>query len=444
MTVGRVAGVAALILAGVLAWFILFSGGGGTTYVFMFQNASQLVNGDQVQVGGRGVGSVTDIKLTQDNQAAVTVEVQEPYAPLHRGTTAVVRLTSLSGVANRYIAVLPGPDSAPEIPAGSTLGTDTTTSAVDLDQLFNTLDAPTRKGLANLLQGLAAQYQGKGPQANAALKYFGPSLSTTAAVTRQLAGDQQSFQDFVLRTSQLVSALSTKSNDLTSLISNANTTAGAIAQENTSLAQALDVLPQTLRQGSTTFVNLRSTLGDLDKLVAVSKPATKNLASFLATLRPLLRNADPTVTLLAKTLGQPGPANDLYNLLSDSPSLASTLKTASPNSVTALEKATPVLKFLRPYTPDLIGWIRDFGQTTTNYDANGHYARVQPIFNSHKLDGANTLQPIPPSDKYQGFQSVQINRCPGSASQPPTDGSAPWRDASGTLECNPAIQIPGP
>ena len=70
-----------------------------------------------MQVGGRQVGSVRAIELTEDNQAAVKVSVQEPYAPLRAGTHAVIRLTSLSGIANRYIALTPGPGDAEELPA---------------------------------------------------------------------------------------------------------------------------------------------------------------------------------------------------------------------------------------------------------------------------------------------------------------------------------------
>jgi len=36
------------------------------------------------------------VELTADNQAAVKVRVQEPYAPLREGTNATIRLTSLS------------------------------------------------------------------------------------------------------------------------------------------------------------------------------------------------------------------------------------------------------------------------------------------------------------------------------------------------------------
>ena len=45
-----------------------------------------------------------------------------------------------------------------------------------------------------------------------------------------------------------------------------------------------------------------------------------------------------------------------------------------------------MLEFIRPYTPELIGWFHDFGQGTANYDANGHFARIQPIFNAFQFN----------------------------------------------------------
>ena len=59
-----------------------------------------------------------------------------------------------------------------------------------------------------------------------------------------------------------------------------------------------------------------------------------------------------------------------------------------------------MIKFIRPYTPDLVGWLRDFGQGAANYDANGHFARIQPIFNAYSFTdnpAAASSSPIPPS-----------------------------------------------
>ena len=112
-----------------------------------------------------------------------------------------------------------------------------------------------------------------------------------------------------------------------------------------------------------------------------------------------------------------------------------------------MQKATPVLKFLRPYTPDLVGWLRDFGEGSANYDANGHFARIQPIFNAYSFDdnpAGATLTPIPPSQRLAGLQTGQVKRCPGAASQAPVDGSAPFRDIDGSLDCDPSLVLPGP
>ena len=60
------------------------------------QNAGQIVKGDDVQIGGRRVGNVDKIDLTSDNQAQITISVQDDFAPLHQGTSAVIRATRTS------------------------------------------------------------------------------------------------------------------------------------------------------------------------------------------------------------------------------------------------------------------------------------------------------------------------------------------------------------
>jgi phospholipid/cholesterol/gamma-HCH transport system substrate-binding protein len=53
------------------------------------------------------------------------------------------------------------------------------------------------------------------------------------------------------------------------------------------------------------------------------------------------------------------------------------------------------------------------------------------------------LTPQAPGQRLAGLQSAP-RRCPGAASQPNQDGSAPFRDASGTLDCDPSQVPPGP
>ncbi len=176
MTAARGAALLALLAVIAVVAVILLRDGDATTYRLRFQDAGQLVRDDDVQVGGRRVGSVRDITLTDDNQAEVEIAVDGDFAPLHEGTTATIRATSLSGIANRSIALTPGANSRPPLAAGTLLRTDATTSIVDLDALFNTLDPPTRAALQQFVQGNARWYAGRGAQANEAAKYLDPAL----------------------------------------------------------------------------------------------------------------------------------------------------------------------------------------------------------------------------------------------------------------------------
>jgi phospholipid/cholesterol/gamma-HCH transport system substrate-binding protein len=450
LTFARILAVSAIVAVALGLAAILLGSGGETEYKLRFQNAGQLVKGDEVQVGGRAVGSISDIRLTSDNRAEVTIEMHE-LAPLHEGTTAVIRQTSLSGIANRYVSLSLGPNSAPELPDGATVPAERTTTAVDLDQLFNTLDPQTRRGLRQVVQGSAQQYRGKGAQANQGARYFAPAISTTDRLVREVMRDQASLTAFIVNSARLVGAVAERRDDLASLVSNANATTGAIAAEQRALAEALDLLPATLRRGNTTFVNLRATLGDLDVLVAESKPATRRLAPFLRQLRPLVARARPTIRDLRRLVRERGPDNDLVEALRKTPRLQRVATPTFRRTVATLDAAEPVIAFARPYAPELVGWVRDFGQGASNYDANGHFARIAPQFNafSYTDQPVPLLTPQPPSERlsadFSNFFYPSPRRCPGAASQMPNaDGSTPFRDADGNLDCDPNVRLPGP
>jgi len=448
VTIARGAAVVALALVVVLAaWLLLLRGGGGREYTLLFENAGQLVADNDVQVGGRRIGSVTGIELTSDNLAAVGVRVEEPYAPLREGTRATIRLTSLSGIANRYVALDPAPDGAPELEDGATLGTAATTPVVDLDQIFNTLDERTRSSLQDVVKGFATQFRGKGGEAGEAAEYFNPLLSTSRRLVGELTEDEDSLTRLLVDTSRLVTSLAERRDELSGVVGNTNATMRAIEAENVALARALGLLPTTLRRANSTFVNLRATLDDLDVLVAESKPATRDLAPFLRELRPLVADARPTIRDLRTLVRRDGEDNDLLDATRDMPALQRVATPAFGNGRGALARAQPVLEFLRPYTPEVTGWLRDFGLGSANYDANGHYARVQPLFNAFDLEpnaSGGVLRPIPTSQRFDGYETNQLRRCPGAATQAAPDGSAPWRDVSGTLDCDPDQQLPGP
>ena len=446
MTVARGIALAALIGAAVLVGVLLLGGEEMTPYKLQFQNAGQLVKDNDVQVGGRRIGRVSDIKLTSNNQAEVSIEVSEPFSPLREGTRAVIRATSLSGIANRYIQLTPGPNNAKPLEENTLLPTTNTTDIVDLDQLFNTLDPKARRSLRQIIVGSGRQFANKGAQANAAAKYFNPAISTTRELVNELTRDSDTLEQFVVDGAKAMTALAEKRETITELVSNSNEAAQGIVAENDAFARVLEQLPNTLRRGNTTFVNLRATLEDLDVLVDESKPATKDLARFLRELRPLVADARPTIKDLRLAIRAPGADNDLIELTRKTPKLQREAEPALNNTATTLRKVTPVIEFIRPYSADLVQWFRDFGNLSANYDANGHFARIQPIFNTFTFTenpAGGTLTPQDPDDRLRGYQQGVYRRCPGGGTQPAADGSTPFRD-DGDLDCDPRQVLPGP
>jgi phospholipid/cholesterol/gamma-HCH transport system substrate-binding protein len=393
----------------------------------VFQNAGQLVPGNEVRVGGQPIGTISDIELDQSANAIVTMEVNDAVAPLHEGTSATIRATSLSGITSRYISLKPGPNNARELDDGDSIGADETSAPVDLDVLFNTLDAKTRAGLRDFIRGSGTQYEARGAEAGESIQYFAPFLGSTSRLTRELALDQQVLERFVKDGADTVSAIASRRGDLTDLVSNTNSAMRAIGDENVSLQRALELLPGTLRKANTTFVNLRSTLDDLDKLVEESKPNTKELAPFFKALRPLVHDARPTVADLRDLIRRPGPNNDLIELTAKQPRLAELTASVFPRAIRTLDRSDPVISYARPYIPDLSGWLTEFGQVAAYYDANGHYARVQPVFGPTALDrDQNKLIGVSPADRLNSYGRDSRTDCPGGSTQPTRDGSSPW------------------
>jgi phospholipid/cholesterol/gamma-HCH transport system substrate-binding protein len=435
--VGRALAVGALAIVVLIVAYLVFSGGGGTDYYLEMSEAGQLVRGDQVQVGGVPVGSITNITLTHDFRARVTLHVDSSLTPLHEGTISEIRVPSLTGVANRYVALTPGPNNRPALPAGATLPASDTHEVVDLDQLFNTLNPPTRKGLQQVIQGSAEQYAGTGSDLGKSTEYFAPSLAATDHFFSEFVRDQSTFTSFLVESAKALTTIAARKESLTDLVEHADQTFQAIGSQQSSLARGLQQLPVTLNQGNKTFAELPSTLNALTQLVNVSKPGTKTLASFFAKLRPLVTTATPVVGNFSQAISSPGANNDLTEAIAVLPELAQVLTTASPNGVQALRESVPITSFFGPYAPELVGTFRSFGQTTSYYDANGHYARFSPVLPAFKLGANNTLTPATPQQGLESLQSGQLRRCPGAATQPAADGSAPFTD-NGQLGCDPS------
>jgi phospholipid/cholesterol/gamma-HCH transport system substrate-binding protein len=447
--------VGAVLAAAIIVGVTLLGGGSPYRVHARFVNAAQLVKGDLVQVAGRPIGKVEKIDLTSNGRADVTLALDK-LTPLREGTQITVRQASLSGIANRYLDVRMAPADAKDIPDGGLIDESHTTAAIDLDQLFDTLDPPTRKALADVIKGSAAQYAGTQNQYGEGLLYLNPSLEASSRFFRELNYDNGLLERFVVASSKFVTDLADRKDDLSSLIDNLETTTDALGDEAAPLRDAIGRLPAFLRRANTTFVNLRSTLDDLDPLVRDSKPVAKELRPFLAQLRPLANDARPTLRDLSALIQKPGASNDLVELTNAQVPAAKiavgpvkrngkTRLGALPASAKALAKAAGELAFARPYAPDLVGWFDDFSHSGV-LDALGGISRPGLHADAFALVSGQ-LAPVPPELRDQAFSASggvrnQRNRCPGAAEHKTPDGSGPYKPTP-DFNCDPSQALPG-
>jgi phospholipid/cholesterol/gamma-HCH transport system substrate-binding protein len=436
--VARVAALGALALAIVLVAVILFSGGNAYSVRAEFLDAGGLVVGDQVLIGPATVGSITGVGLSDTGQADISMSLDPSAAPLREGTTAHLYQNSLSGVANHYVTLVPGPPGAPDIPSGGVITSDDTYSFVGLDQVFDAFDPLTRLGLRGFVRGEAAAIKGQALQANKTLLYLAPGLAAASDVTRQLAINEPAFDGLLVQGAQALQALASRSQQLTQLVANTNATTGAINSQSQALTGALKLLPGALTRTTSTFAGLNTTLDALDPVVAETKTFSKQLTPFSIALGAFVRASIPTLSNLSLLISNPG-GGSLTSLFQEAPALESVAKSAFPRLIQAMNDSQKQVDYLRYYTPDIASALGNLGQAGAYYDANGHYARTQPFFNAFGLNGSNQLTAQPAFARYQGLQVVH-GRCPGGAVQPSPDGSAP----EAVPGCNPATTPPGP
>jgi phospholipid/cholesterol/gamma-HCH transport system substrate-binding protein len=463
--VGRVAAVCALI--GAIAVVLLLVVGGGSTYTVTaeFENASQLVTGNNVSVAGAPVGSVKEISLSDNGQALVKMEISDSaYTPLPQGTHATIRSQSLSGIANRYVDLtLPTHTVSQKISSGGDITQADTTSEVDLDQIFNTLNKPTVTHLQEVIRGFARAYQGVGAKANRGFYYLNPFLSTSRRVFAELNSDQANLSGLVVDAASLTDTLDQKSPEISSLVANLNGMLGTIGSQQSSLASAVGQLPDFMRQFNTTAVNLRAALDDVQPLVDATRPVARKLQPFAKRLRGFARDAVPTVQGLNGVINSPGQNNDLIELTRLQDPLAqigvgpvdrngSSRPGALPAAADSLDHSLTQLSTLRAYSPELTGWFDDFGHSGFP-DAFGGIGRISTTANVFTpgvpgIPGCGQTQVLGglcsvlnPAQLVSKLGIKDLRRCPGSNERGLTQDQL---TQGGTVDCDPTQTPLGP
>ncbi|HEY3471851.1 MAG TPA: MlaD family protein [Amycolatopsis sp.] len=371
-------------------------------------SATGLIAGSKVLVDGFDAGQVDDVSI-KDGRAQVTVRLTKDFAPLHSGASAGIVWKAVLG--ERQLDVRDGPKTNPVIPPGGMLD-GKVSDPVEMDKVLAALDPATRGHLSSLVQGLDRTVGGNETDLRKTLQKAGPTVEALGGVLRAVGSDGPAIKELAGQLNGMVTTLVNRDQQVRAIVSGLSGATAAAAQQREQLRAALRKLPGTLGTADRTLADVPGTVDKAVPLLNDLRPATDRLPAVARTLRPVLADLRPTVAQLRPTLGSLG------TLLQFTPGLLDSAHGALPGTDSAVTSLKPALSFLRPYTPEVVGWLSNWGSSAANYDSNGHYMRVNIPAGISSFDNNPGVMP------------------PGMASDPfPAPGAIagqPWTDAFGS------------
>ncbi len=276
--------VAALVLAAFNADRLPFIGG-GPTYAAALADAGGLVVGDDVDIAGVKVGSITGINLS-GTYVRVSFQITQSEVHLGTQTSAAVRIKTMLG---REVLMLTsaGPGQlrpGQEIPLSRTTPAFTVVQAIsDLTQTNERIDTTQ---LADALDVLSADFRDSPPQVRAALAGLSRLSTTIASRDAQL-------RTLLAHARGVTGVLAARNTSLTTLVDDGNLLLAEVDARRRSIHQLLVSTAALARQLSGLVADNKAQLGpalaQLEQVVTVLQTNQDNLDRSIAALAPFVR-----------------------------------------------------------------------------------------------------------------------------------------------------------
>jgi phospholipid/cholesterol/gamma-HCH transport system substrate-binding protein len=379
-------------------WFPLV-GTDFVSYKAEFSTAQSVTpgQGQTVNVAGVPIGEISKVEL-KDGRALITMKVRRKYAHIHKDATALLR--PKTGLNDMVVELTPGTAKAGEInPKKGVIPITQTLPNVNTDEFLAALDGDTRTYLQLLVAGGGQALGGNGKNLSATFRRFEPTNRDILKITKSLSVRRQNISRSIHNFKELVAAVGTKDQQLSSLVDASNAVFKSFANQDAKLRQTLQLLPNALKTTDTAVQKadklgrtLGPTLGKLRPTARALGPSLKQSRPFFEQttpviekqLRPFARDALPTVKVLRPA------ARDLAAL--------------TPDFTSALKTANYLLNTLAYNPPGddegylfWVSWLNHIGPTVfSTQDAHGPIRRGALFFSCDGLGLLDTLKTVNP------------------------------------------------
>jgi ABC-type transporter Mla subunit MlaD len=355
------------LLVAILPWIVIGLAREGTDddtkdHYFVraiFDNASTLVAGEDVKVAGVPVGVISDLDITPDKKAAVTLRIDDPgFIPWK--ADAECKIGSQGLIGEKFVDCQPGSSSAEPLARVNEgdgegerlLPIDRTSSPVDLDLLNDIMRLPYRQRFAILLSEFGTGLAGRGGELNEVIHRANPALRETDEVLKILADQNRVLARLARDSDEVLGPLARERESFADFVVQANNTGEASAERRGDLARSIHLLPGFLRE-------LRPLMADLE--------------DFADQGTPLLTDLNAAAPALGRLIEAQGTLADASR--ESFPSLGDALERGRP----ALIEARPLIRDLRAFGREAAPVSVDLDELTRSLNRTGAIERLNDL-----------------------------------------------------------------
>jgi virulence factor Mce-like protein len=438
---------AATILVVIVAVFLAYNANNGLPFVPTYQlkaevgNAANLVEGNDVRIGGARVGVVDQITPKAHANGKVTailrLKLETRIKPLSKKTAVIVRPRSALGL--KYVQLTPGKQKK-TFKAGDTIPLKNGSEPLEFEAINQIFDAKTRPAVRDATAGFGDAFAGRGSSINTAIESLNPLFKSLTPVMRNLADPRTELDQFFLQIGRASAQVAPVAHTQAVLFTDMADTFAAISRCAVCLQLTIEKSPPTLDTAISSFPVQRRFYADFADLSHRLRPAARELPRSLPAINTTFKVGTPvlpqTTKLNARLEGAFGEAEDLF----DNPNTLLALRDIR----TALRVTRPALEFIAPYQTvcnHLVYFLHPLGEVQSqvqNGPTGGGTVLNQNVKlpnnqqeNSMGSSEASRPWGVPPNQDPIGAEDASGNPL-GRTYSPPY---SPAIDAQGNADC---------
>jgi virulence factor Mce-like protein len=344
---------AVTVLIVIVAVFLAYNANTGLPFVPTYrvsadvQNANALVKGNEVRIGGVRVGMVEKIEPVAHEDGSVTarldLKLDKDVEPLPVDSTLIVRSRSALGL--KYLEINEG-TSDEGYPPGATVPLSAATpEPVEIDEVLNTFDEPTRLAIQENLFEFGNALAGRGPDLNETIADLPPVLERLEPVARNLSDPSTGLGQFVNALSATAAEVAPVAEQQAQMFVSLNTTFAALATvARPFIQETISESPPTLDVTTATLPRIRPFLRHSADLFTDLGPGVEALRTTAPTLASALEVGTPALRAAPKLNRELAPTAESLLAFQENPVVAPGLaRLTQTNDIFG-----PTLRFLTP------------------------------------------------------------------------------------------------